>query len=111
LRSRGHWIEMDDKGVRSSWGESFQFDQVELLNKRRWRNKGIAKVTYVDGSRKRRFVIDDFKFKRDPTDTILYELEQRIGLEKIVNGPPEPPPGEHPNDAGTLPPASAEGTT
>jgi hypothetical protein len=110
LRSRGHWIEMDDEGVRSSWGEGFQFDQVELLNKRRWRNKGIAKVTYVDGSRKRRFVIDDFKFKRDPTDTILYELEQRIGLEKIVNGPPEPPPGEHADDAGMAPPASAEGT-
>ena len=27
-------------------------------------------------------------------DQILYELEQRIDPEKIVNGPPEPPPGE-----------------
>jgi hypothetical protein len=54
-------------------------------------------------------VIDDFKFKRDPTDTILFELEQRIGLEKIVNGPPEPPPGEHSDIAGMAPPASAEG--
>ena len=30
-------------------------------------------------------------------DQILYELEQRIDPEKIVNGPPEPPP-EQPGD-------------
>lgn len=92
IRARGRWIEATDSGLTSSWGESFNFDQVALVNKRKWRDKGIAKVVYRDGNRKRRFVIDDYKFDRYPTDAILYELEQKIDLEKIVNGPPEPQP-------------------
>ena len=34
-------------------------------------------------------MIDDFKFKREPTDEILAELEKRIGVDKITGGPPE----------------------
>jgi hypothetical protein len=94
LNSRRHWIEASPKGITSSWGESFDFDQVERVDKRKWRKKGIAKVTYHDGRRKRRFVLDDYKFERDTMDAILYELEQRIDPEKIVGGPPEPPPGQ-----------------
>jgi hypothetical protein len=95
LRSRGRWIEISDAGVTSSWGEGFNFDQVETVNKRKWRSKGIAKIVYRDNNnRKRVFVIDDYKFDRYPTDEILYELEQRIDIERITNGPPEPPPGE-----------------
>ena len=96
--------------MRSSWGQSFQFDQVESLDKRKWRNKGIANVVYRDGARKRRFVIDDYKFMREPTDAILYELEQRIGIEKITSGPPEPLPDEHVDDAVVDAPTSAEDT-
>jgi hypothetical protein len=95
IRSRGRWIEANETGVTSSWGQSFQYDEVEQLNKRRWRDKGIAKVTYVTGGRRQVFVIDDFKFMREQTDQILFELEQRIELERITGGPPEPLPGEH----------------
>lgn len=104
LRARGRWIEATESGVTSSWGQSFQYDQVEQVNKRRWRDKGIAKVTYLDGGRRQQFVIDDFKFMREPTDQILFELEQRIEIERITGGPPEPLPGEHveePADATT----------
>jgi hypothetical protein len=89
LRSRGRWIEADESGITSSWGESFQYDQVEQLNKRKWRDKGVAKVTYIDGSRRKLFVVDDFKFMREQTDAILVELEQRIDVERITGGPPE----------------------
>ena len=50
--------------------------------------------------------IDDFKFKREPTDRILFELEQRIDVERITGGPPEPIPGEYvesPGDAAPMP--------
>jgi hypothetical protein len=94
LRARGRWIEGTDTGINSSWGQGFKYDQVAELNKRQWRSKGIAKVTYLDGNRRRRFVIDDYKFDRYPTDSILYELEQRIDPALITNGPPEAPPGE-----------------
>jgi hypothetical protein len=93
LRARGKWIEINEEGIVSSWGAGFYFDQVEGLNKRRWKNKGIAKVTYLDGNNsKRLFVIDDYKFERWPTDAIMYVLEQHVDPARIANGPPEPPP-------------------
>jgi hypothetical protein len=87
--SRGRWIELGENGLTSSWGQSVEFGQVESLEKRQWRNKGIAKLRYIDGGKKRTFVIDDFKFKREPTDQILAELENRIGIDKVTGGPPE----------------------
>ncbi len=64
-------------------------DQAVQLEKRQWRNKGIAKLRYHDGGRTRTFVVDDFKFKREPTDAILVEIEKQIGVDKITGGPPE----------------------
>jgi hypothetical protein len=105
LRMRGRWIEADETGITSSWGQSLKFDQITGVNKRKWRDKGIAKVAYIDDNgRKRRFVIDDFKFERYPTDDILYELEQRIDPALISGGPPEAPREE----GGSGPPAPVE---
>ena len=88
-RSRGRWIELSDAGLTSSWGQTVAMDQVTALEKRQWRNKGIAKLRYSDNGRNKTFVIDDFKFKRQPTDQILVEIENRIGHDKIMGGPPE----------------------
>jgi hypothetical protein len=110
IRARGRWIEADENGITSSWGQSLQYDQIEQVNKRKWRDKGIAKVTYIDGGRRKMFVVDDFKFMRDPTDQILYELEQRIEPERITGGPPEQLPGESVEHSAELTaPASADG--
>jgi hypothetical protein len=109
LRARGRWIEASESGITSSWGQSLQYDQVEQVNKRKWRQKGIANVTYIDNGRRKQFVIDDFKFMRERTDQILFELEQRIEVERITGGPPEPLPEElieHPLDAAS--PTSAD---
>src|SRR4051812_16330097 len=113
LRARGRWIEGTDSGIGSSWGENVRYDEIEEVNKRKWRSKGIAKVTYVSSGRRRTFVVDDYKFERFRTDAILYELEQRIDPGRIANGSPEPVPegrvaeilGIEP--AGTEPVASA----
>jgi hypothetical protein len=88
FRRRGNWIELDDAGLRTSWGQSFHFHQIESINKRRWRDKGLARITYHDGDLKRKFVLDDMMFMRDPTDAILAEIEQKVGFEKITGGPP-----------------------
>jgi hypothetical protein len=90
-RARGQWIEQTEDGLTTSWGQTLSYDQVLAIDKRKWRNKGIAKIRYQDGNRKRRFVLDNFKFDRETTDRILYELESRVGHDKIINGPPEPP--------------------
>jgi hypothetical protein len=98
LKSRGNWIEWNGATIDTSWGESFGPDQVVRVDKKRWQKKGIAKVTYEDAGSKRRFVVDDFKFERPTMDQILYELEQRLDPERIVNGLPEPPPGQSSED-------------
>jgi hypothetical protein len=92
LHARGRWIEGTDTGIGSSWGENVRYDEIEEVNKRKWRSKGMAKVVYVSGGRRRTFVVDDYKFERYPTDAILYELERRIEPGRITNGPPEPAP-------------------
>ena len=89
FRSRGRWIEFSKNTLTSSWGQTVNMDQVTGLEKRQWRNKGIAKLRYDDNGRKKTFVIDDFKFKREPTDQILAEIEKHISHDKITGGPPE----------------------
>ena len=42
-RARGRWIESSDSGLTSSWGQSVDFDKIKSLDKRKWRNKGIAR--------------------------------------------------------------------
>lgn len=92
LRARGRWIEFGPGGLTSSWGDGFSSEQVELIDKRKWKGKGIAKVRYVAGDKCGTFVVDDYKFDRYRTDAILYLLEQQVDHEKIVNGAPEPEP-------------------
>lgn len=92
LRARGRWIEGSDSGLTSSWGQSLKFEEIETVNKRQWKKKGIAKVTYVTNNSRRTFVVDDYKFDRYRTDAILYQLEQQIDQGRITNGPPEPEP-------------------
>lgn len=92
LRSLGRWVELDDVGLKSSRGQVVKFEQVEKIDKKKWDNKGIAKVHYQGQGRPQVFTLDDFIFERPTTDEILRELELRVGFDKIVNGKPEPPP-------------------
>jgi hypothetical protein len=89
LINRGHWIESNETGVTSSWGKGFNYSDVVELNKKQWKKKGIAKVYFEENGRRGRFVIDDYKFKREPTDEILQALENHIDHAKITGGPPE----------------------
>lgn len=87
--ARGTWIEADENGVTSSRGKGFKWSEVTKLDKKKWRSKGIAKVHSQGEGGKKTFVIDDFKFQREPTGKILRMLENHIPREMIVNGPSE----------------------
>ena len=89
IAARGRWIEATETGLRASWGQELKFDQIVDINKRKWANKGIAKIRYRDNGRTRRFTIDDFKFHREPTDEILRITEAHVDEDQIVGGPPE----------------------
>jgi hypothetical protein len=88
-RARGTWIESTDSGITASWGQSVDYEQVLSVDKRKWRSKGITKVTYSQNGRKRRFIIDDYKFDRHPTGQVLRDLESKIDPALIMGGPPE----------------------
>jgi hypothetical protein len=94
LRARGRWIELDGNRLATSWGQSFNLAEIVAVDKRQWQKKGIARITYNDNGRKRRFVLDDYKFDRHKTDEILYELEQHIDPALLTGGPPESPPDD-----------------
>lgn len=86
---RGSWVEPTPNGLTTSWGQSLNFSDVTLLNKKRWSNKGIAKATYNDLGTRKSFVFDDFKFEREPIGKMLRTLESVLKREQIVGGPTE----------------------
>jgi len=94
LRARGRWIEADEAGLRASWGQQLEFGQIVSLDKKKWNSKGIAKVNYRQNGRKRRLVLDDWKYEADPTREILLEVESHIDDDQIIGGAPEPLPEE-----------------
>ena len=89
LFSLGSWVEGDENGIRTSWKQEFQFADVVLLDKKKWEKKGIARVEYQDGSSKRFFVLDDFKYEREPVLKLLKSLEATLSDEQIAGGPRE----------------------
>lgn len=96
-RTTGRWIELNGDEMTSRWGESFSLDQVTAIEKRQWRDKGIAYLRYKDANgRSRRFLIDNYKYHRPTIDRMLYEIEQRVGVDKIQNGYPEADPDAPP---------------
>jgi len=101
FRARGRWIEANEAGLRTSWGQELEFGQVVSLDKKRWRSKGIARMNYRQDGRKRRLVLDDWKYDADPTKAILLEVESRIDADQIVGGAPEPLPEDEQGEAGT----------
>jgi len=86
---RNSWVEETPTGWTTSWGESVQFKDVKKLNKKKWRNKGIAHVTHESNGGQKTFVLDDFKFERGPVGQILRKLESHLSDGQIVDGPRE----------------------
>ena len=99
IRARGRWIEANETGLRTSWGRQLEFGQIVLLNKKKWKSKGIAKITYRQNGRRCRLVLDDWKYDAEPTRAILCEVESHLDASQIVGGAPEPlPQDEHHED-------------
>lgn len=90
----GRWIEMTDTGLRTSRGRTFDFSDIQTLNKKKWKDKGIAKIAFQTKSGTKRLTLDDWKYESEPIAAILREVESHIDEEQIVDGFPVPPPGE-----------------
>lgn len=90
LGSRGRWLEADNSGITSSWGQQFDFDNILTLDKKQWKNKGLARITYDAEGHTKKFVLDNYKFNRSAVDDILLRVESQITDNQIIGGCPEP---------------------
>ena len=97
----GAWIEGTDQGVKTSWGQSFDYTDVTEINKRRWDKKGIAILKYDDNGSSKVFVLDDFKFEREPLGEILRKIESHLTSDQIIDGQreSEPKPSDSSSDS------------
>lgn len=91
---QGRWIELTETGIRTSWGEQLEFDQIASINKKLWKTKGVVHVDYKQDERQRRLILDDWKYERKPTEDILRTIEDHIEDDQILAGLREPPPQE-----------------
>ncbi|MCG8585056.1 MAG: hypothetical protein MI757_10120, partial [Pirellulales bacterium] len=86
VSTRGKWIEMDDDGFSTSWGQRCEFDQITGFDKRKWYNKGIAVIRYDDNGKQRRLTLDDCKYDREPTELFVREVTLDLDEDQIIGG-------------------------
>ncbi len=104
LRNRGTWIETKEGGLRASWGQELEFEQIKEFDKKKWEKKGIGVLTYQTPGGDKRFVVDDLKYDRNNMDQIVRIIESNIAPELIVNGEPEPAESEDGEETSDLDP-------
>ncbi|MDQ8209039.1 hypothetical protein QEH52_16055 [Coraliomargarita sp. SDUM461003] len=57
-------------------GERVELDSITGMDRKKWKNKGIAYAIYDDGGKSRRLCLDEHKFKG--CEAIILEAEKRI---------------------------------
>jgi hypothetical protein len=95
------WIRCDEQGLAAHHVPRVRWDQITLMDKTRWKSKGIAVLHYEDETgRPGRITLDDVKYDTERTEQIRREVETRlrqIGGEALIRPPAEqsaPPPSE-----------------
>ncbi len=77
LRSKKMTIRSEADAVFTPSGRRVPYGSITLIDRRKWKSKGLATIFYmVDGS-KGRFVLDDAKYDPSALDTILDDIQQR----------------------------------
>jgi hypothetical protein len=81
-------VRSDAEAVYGPNGTRVPFSAMRSVNKSKWDSKGIAVVSYEENQRRRKLVVDDYKFAG--ADKILEEIEahlqRREGLPPDASG-------------------------
>lgn len=83
MSGQGTWIEGDEQIIRNSKGQEVPIDAIKRIDKRKWDAKGIAKIHYEVDGRKMKFVMDDFKYDREPMGQLMRYAEAHLGKDDI----------------------------
>ena len=85
LKLQNSWMEVDDKKVTTSWGESLELSSITAIDKHKWEKKGIAKVSFKDEvGRSKTMIFDDFKYNRESMAEIMKRAEANLKPEKVA---------------------------
>jgi hypothetical protein len=71
-------VKSDAEAVYSPTGKRVPFGSITGLGVKKWESKGYATVRYEIDGRKGAFVLDDYKFERDPIHAIFAEIKQSL---------------------------------
>ena len=77
-RPRGSWIECHENLIRDSYGRSVSLDSIVGIDRRRWEQKGIAVLHFLKDGKPSKFILDDFKYKREPMGEIMECAENQL---------------------------------
>lgn len=75
---KGRVLRSDADAVHAPNGTRVPFTAITGLGKKKWDDKGLAKVRYEIDGKKGEFVLDDYKYDRDPVHQILGEIEAHL---------------------------------
>lgn len=78
MSQKGRVVKSDADGVYSPGGTRVPFDAITGLGLKKWDSKGLATVRYELDGRIGQFVLDDYKFERDPTHAIFNEIKEKL---------------------------------
>lgn len=84
MSGQGTWVEGDETVLRNSKGKEVPISAITKIDKRKWDDKGIARIYYEVDGKTQRFILDDFKYKREPMGQLLRYAEASLSEEQIV---------------------------
>jgi len=70
-------LKTDDEAVYAPGGKRVPFESITRIDRKKWVSKGLATVVYSINGRRGKFILDDYKFDRDPTHQIMAEIEEK----------------------------------
>lgn len=78
LTQKSRVVKSDAEAVYSPAGTRVPFDAITGLGVKKWDSKGLATVRFEISGRQGQFVLDDYKFERDPTHVIFNEIKEKL---------------------------------
>ena len=78
LMQKERVVKSDAEAVYSPAGARVPFSAITGLGLKKWESKGIARVRYEIDGKRGEFILDDYKYDRDPTHEILKEIETHL---------------------------------
>lgn len=83
-RAKGTWVEADEQEIRNSRGKTLSIDAITKIDKRKWSDKGIARIHHQTNGRRGRFILDDFKYDTPAVGQILVLAESGLEPDQVV---------------------------